>query len=47
VFCGPQKASATVVNGRVIVSDGQLTTLDLGRVIEKHGQLARALANGG
>jgi 8-oxoguanine deaminase len=45
VFCGPQKASATVVNGRVIVRDGQLTTLDLGRVIEHHGKLARALAN--
>lgn len=47
VFCGPQKASATVVNGRVIVRDGQLTTLDLPRVIERHGKLARALATGG
>ncbi len=46
VFCGPQKASATVVGGRVIVRDGQLTTIDLPTVIERHGKLARALANG-
>ncbi|RTL72932.1 MAG: 8-oxoguanine deaminase [Hyphomicrobiales bacterium] len=46
LFCGPQKASATVINGRCIVRDGQITTIDLPKVIERHGRLARALANG-
>lgn len=46
LFCGPQKASATVVNGRCIVRDGRITTIDLPKVIERHGRLARALANG-
>lgn len=46
VFCGPQKASATVVGGRIIVRDGELITLDLPAVVERHGRLARALANG-
>lgn len=47
VLCGPQKASATVVNGRVIVRDGQLTSIDLPVVLERHRMLSRQLANGG
>jgi 8-oxoguanine deaminase len=47
VLCGPQKASATVVNGRVLVRDGQLTTIDLPVVLERHRALSRKLANGG
>ncbi len=46
LFCAPQKASATVVNGRCIVRDGRIVTIDLPKVIERHGRLARALANG-
>jgi 8-oxoguanine deaminase len=38
-----QQADFTVINGRVVVRDGQLTTIDLGRVIERHNQLAREL----
>lgn len=47
VLCGPQKASATVVDGRVLVRDGQLTTIDLPVVLERHRALSRKLANGG
>ena len=39
-------ASYTLVNGRVVVSEGQLATLDLGRVIERHNQFAMQLASG-
>jgi cytosine/adenosine deaminase-related metal-dependent hydrolase len=43
IFCAPQTADYTVVNGRVIVREGQLTTLDLGPHIERHNRVAREL----
>jgi 8-oxoguanine deaminase len=43
VFCAPQQADYTVVHGRQVVKQGQLTTIELGRVIEAHNRLARAL----
>jgi len=43
LFCAPQQADYTVINGRVIVRAGQLTTIDLGRVVEQHNRLARTL----
>jgi cytosine/adenosine deaminase-related metal-dependent hydrolase len=46
VLCGPHKASCTVVNGRTIVRDGRLASLDLAPVLARHAALARALANG-
>ena len=46
VLCGPHKASCTVVNGRIIVRDGQLVSLDLAPVLARHAALTRALANG-
>jgi len=46
VLCGPHKASCTIVNGRVIVREGQLVSLDLAPVLARHAALARALANG-
>jgi hypothetical protein len=33
----------TIVNGRVVVRDGQLATLDLPVLIERHNRLAAAL----
>jgi 8-oxoguanine deaminase len=46
VFCGPTRAATVIVNGRTIVRDGQMTTIDLAREIERHRRLSRALANG-
>lgn len=46
VFCAPVKAKHTIVNGRVIVRDGHLTTIDLRGVVTRHNELARALATG-
>jgi cytosine/adenosine deaminase-related metal-dependent hydrolase len=46
LFCGPQKASATIINGRIIVRDGRLVSLDLAPVLMRHAALVRSLANG-
>jgi len=45
LLCASPKAAYTVVNGRVVVRDGQLTTLDLGPLVERHNELAVQLAN--
>ena len=46
MLCASAPASYTIVNGRVVVSEGQLATLDLGRVIKRHNQFAKQLAQG-
>jgi len=46
LFCAPQTAAVTVVQGRVIVKDGQMLTVDTGRLIERHNQIAQAMVNG-
>jgi cytosine/adenosine deaminase-related metal-dependent hydrolase len=46
VFCAPAKSSTTIVNGRIVVREGHLTTIDLRRTIAHHNALAKALANG-
>jgi cytosine/adenosine deaminase-related metal-dependent hydrolase len=43
VFCTPPKVSWSLINGRVIVRDGQLETLDIGRQAEAHNRLAAEL----
>jgi 8-oxoguanine deaminase len=44
VFCAPTRARHTVVGGRPIVSDGQIVTLDLPKVVEEHNRNAARLA---
>jgi len=46
MLCASAFANYTVVNGRVVVKEGQLSTLDLGRVIEQHNRFALQLAEG-
>ena len=43
-FCHVPRVSHTVVNGRVVVRDGRLATLELPALIERHNRLAAALA---
>jgi cytosine/adenosine deaminase-related metal-dependent hydrolase len=43
VFCQVSGVRHAVVNGRVVVRDGQLATLDLPRLVERHNRLAGAL----
>jgi cytosine/adenosine deaminase-related metal-dependent hydrolase len=45
VFCAPQKARHTVINGKVVVRDGIVTTIDLGKVVEEHNRHSLRLAN--
>ncbi|MDO9286820.1 MAG: 8-oxoguanine deaminase [Aquabacterium sp.] len=45
LLCAPANAAYTVVNGRVVVREGQLATVDLGPLIEHHNRLALRLAN--
>jgi len=44
VLCGPARVRHLIVEGRQVVRDGQLVTLDLPRVLERHRQLALRLA---
>ncbi len=44
VFCTPPNVACSIINGRVVIRDGQITTLDLGQVIERHNRLAVELA---
>jgi cytosine/adenosine deaminase-related metal-dependent hydrolase len=43
VFCGAGDVGTAVIDGRVVVRDGHLTTLDLGPHLETHRRLARRL----
>ncbi|MFM8576761.1 MAG: 8-oxoguanine deaminase [Limnohabitans sp.] len=44
LLCASAPTRHTVVHGRVVVRDGQLTTVDLGPLIERHNWLAAQLA---
>ena len=44
LLCASPQAAWTVVNGRVVVREGQLASIDLGPLIERHNRLARRLA---
>lgn len=44
VFCTPPNVACSIINGRVVIRDGLLATIDLGQVIERHNTLAHALA---
>jgi 8-oxoguanine deaminase len=46
IFCGPSKASFTVVGGRAIVKDGKVTTVDMPNAIARHRALSQALMRG-
>ena len=45
MLCASPQAAWVVVNGRVVVRDGRLTTLDTGPLVERQNRLAVALAN--
>lgn len=46
VFCQPPSVDVSVINGKVVVSEGQLATLDLPVLIEEHNDLSIKLING-
>lgn len=46
VFCAPQQVELSVINGRVIVAQGQITTVDVPVLVERHNRIARGLLAG-
>lgn len=46
VFCAPVTVDYTIVNGKVIVENRELTTIDIPKLIEKHNHAARRLVYG-
>jgi cytosine/adenosine deaminase-related metal-dependent hydrolase len=46
VFCAPSQVAHSVINGKQVVKDGQLLSIDLPLVIERHNQLAHKLVSG-
>jgi cytosine/adenosine deaminase-related metal-dependent hydrolase len=46
VFCAPGHASSVVVDGRVVVAEGRLETVDLSSVLERHNRLSLELVSG-
>lgn len=43
IFCHPQYTDLSVINGRIVIQDGQLLTLDVPVTIERHNAIARQL----
>lgn len=46
IFCAPVRVDYTVVAGRMVVERGQMVTVDLEKLIQKHNQAARRLLAG-
>ncbi|MGI4860685.1 MAG: 8-oxoguanine deaminase [Janthinobacterium lividum] len=44
VFCAPSHVSTSVINGKVVVRNARLTTVDLEDVVRRHNRLATRLA---
>jgi hypothetical protein len=44
MLCGPTRVKDLFVEGRQVVRDGQVTMIDLPKVIERQNRLARQLA---
>jgi len=45
VFCTPANVNYSIINGKIVVKDGILQTIDLPLVLERHNQLAAKLAH--
>jgi 8-oxoguanine deaminase len=46
VFCAPQGVDFAMINGRIVVKESQLATVEIGPLIERHNTIARAMLNG-
>ena len=44
LFCTPPAVDLSVINGRVVVEDGQLLGVDLPPIVTRHNEIARQLA---
>lgn len=46
LFGAPHQADLSVINGRIVIEDGHLTTIDLPKLVERHNRLSLQLVNG-
>lgn len=46
VFCAPQRVAYSIINGRTVIEEGRLQTMEVPLIIERHNRLARALVSG-
>ncbi|MBX3066522.1 MAG: 8-oxoguanine deaminase [Anaerolineae bacterium] len=46
LFCSPTSVNYSLINGRVVVREGQLTTIELPKVIQRHNQFSLQLMRG-
>ncbi len=46
MFCAPVRVDWSMINGRVVVEEGQLTTIDIDPIIERHNEIARTMVDG-
>ncbi len=47
LFCAPQTVDYTVINGKFVVKNAEVMTVDMWRVVERHNQVARQMVSGG
>ncbi len=45
IFCTLPRVDLSVINGKVVVENGELRTLDLPPVIERHNRIAREMVD--
>ena len=43
IFCGPVKTNYTIINGKIVVAEGQLTTMDMNKLLSEHKRLSHHL----
>lgn len=46
VFCQPPHVDLSIINGRIVVQDGELLTVDLPMLVERHNAVSRRLIRG-
>lgn len=45
IFCAPQPVDLSIINGKIVVEDGELRPLDLTPIIHRHNQISQRLIN--
>lgn len=46
VFCTPPNVDYSIINGKIVVSEGHLNTLDVPVLVEHHNRIAKSLVDG-
>jgi 8-oxoguanine deaminase len=46
IFCSPANVDWSMINGRVVVQDGRLTTVKIEPVVERHNRIAHKMVDG-